>query len=218
MWVVKKVGFITSKGETIYDFFLYLNETALKTTHFVVHLSNLETGDYVVLRSDYDSSIVKTLEEYKPYGFFDLVYERNAGVCYVLLIQIDDAFMQFMELVDKVSVQEVQHSYQEGQFKDKLTPCFESLDDALTLFYCDTNTHNGVCYCTLLDAMAYCKGNWDGADFVINAKKKASLEFGVADVLYRVSFKDVEAAKAFFSKRLLSGENPVRCFAEREFY
>lgn len=222
MWIVKKVGFITRNGETIYDSFQYLSKTAYKFGYTVVHLSNTETGDLRVIYSNNPDEYMSVLKQLEPYGYFscDPDLYVSTSLCGDIFIEIDDSSLQFLGYVSGVSTGLVKHEFKDYIFKDKSVPSLESLNTDMTLFACNTNTYNGTCFCTLLSAMLFCPGSWDGDDFVMVAKTVADFQvdgYVVRDVTYRVSFNDVDSAKALYTKCLLAGENPVKLFATRDF-
>ena len=98
MWIVKKAGFITRNGETIYDSFQYLSKTAYKFGHTVVHLSNTETGDLRVIYSNNQDEYMSALKQLEPYGYFSCDPYSYASTLLGgdIFIEIDDSSLQFL--------------------------------------------------------------------------------------------------------------------------
>lgn len=221
MWIIKKIGFVTKKGKTVYDFFQTMTPSILKNSHTVLYLSNTETGDLEVLHST-SANYLKRLVELRPYGFID----HNGGGTSIIadnyLIQIDSRSLQMLDWIEDVEETRVLHFFEENKFMEKRNVNYYALDDNMSLFVCDTNTVNGECACTLLDAMLHCSGGWRGDKFYLNMRRVLDFsvvgEMQMLDIVLVITFCNVSAAKSLYTKCLYSGKNPVKEFASMDFF
>ena len=217
MWVVKKIGYITKKGETKYEFFQIMTDFVLGNWQTIVHLSETETGDFEVLYSKSGRSYLDKLKELNPYGFVD----GNEGSDDMLednyLVVVDDLSMQMLAFVDTVEEIRLVHDSPIYEFVGKLVGSFSYLDYNRTLFMCESMPK---CVCTLFNAMCYCPNGWLDDEFYLYSRKTldwAGNALDMVDIVYRVRFCDVVGARRLLAKALVSDINPVRDLTSAEW-
>lgn len=218
MWVVKKVGFVTSSGQIHDTTFQFMSSHVLHGVNTTVHLSNTETGDFEVLYSKTPLTYLDRLKHLNPYGFVDKNAGHDAIIEDNVLVVVDDLSLQFLKYVSCVKEMRVYRAFHEHEFVSCLKGSFTALDAEFTLFDCNTVVR---CACTLFHAMCYCPNGWLGDDFWLYSHQKLDcdgLAMDYVDIAYKVEFSDVVAAKRLLTKAVVSGINPVSEYAKADFF
>lgn len=211
MWVVRKIGFVTSKGVVHYEISQVMSSFVVGLWKTAVHIANTETGDFEVLYSNPDGSYIRQLREFSPYGFVD----RNIGSDMVqkdnYLVAVDDISLQLLNYVDSVEEVHFSNDCEMRSFVEGLTGAFVGVDSDNTLFLVDSNPE---CCCTLLHAMCYASDGWRGDDFYLFSRRgfEHKHDLNLTDILYRVRFCDVAAARRLVTKTMVSQINIVSDF------
>lgn len=215
MWLVKKIGFITSSGVTNYDKWFLMSEYGLTHFNVVIHLSNTVSGDYKVLYSRDRKRFISQLRELQPYGFVDRNIGRDNIALEDVFVVIDDLSLRFLDFVESVEIERVPVHTAKNVFVEGLKGEFVGVDSDFSLFLCDVTNSRSV-GATLFHAVCYSQDGWYGDEFYLYSRR--SLEYSAndfVDIVYKITFVNPVEAKRFVMKFLMSGDNPLKAEQDR---
>ena len=221
MWVVREFDMsYRSFGSVDHSF--HSNGNWLHHTHYQVRvgLVNTQTGEFLNVRNTslHESAFISMIEKFDPYGFGVSTLSKHVNGFEdektYYFVPVDALSLQMLDYVKVIKpVKAVSQSYTDKFFawlNEELARYtvngFVSVDTQNSLFKFHTNSarpDGGNPLCTLLDIMCMCPTWWYNDEFyiVVDVKRYISPSY------YKVSFSDVQKARALAAKALTLGSS-----------
>ena len=216
MQIIKRIEVTDRGGVTKEVPFYAVTESSIRFRTLGVHIIDSVTGETRMFTNQYDKdALLPCARKFKPYGFIDGVSRERGDSLFVV---VDDASMDFLDVVDTVSIETIPVASQLGSFVSNISSSFVNggavaVDDAMSLFSVNLG---GMTLCTLLQIMCARPLGWYGDDFYIYSTRTESYwnekyeDYEHAYICYKVTFEDTEEAKHLMTKYRVLMRSPVQ--------